>query len=128
MCHKSFLVTDTRPCVLIHIKLCYIEPVVEITTVSAGCGHVNITWNVTDWCDAFSYNVTLSYTSNDIKSVMTEMKSHTFTGLPDDTQINITVTGIRVNRDILGFDSTSVRTIDIESMCKFIIKSCWLHY
>ena len=40
----------------------------------------------------------------------------TITGLPDDTQININVTGIRYNPDILNFDTTSVRTKHFESM------------
>ena len=67
-----------------------------------------------------SYNVTLSYIAKDIKSVtlplITEMNSSTFTGLPDDTQVNITVSGMYRNRDVLSFDSTSVRTIEFEGM------------
>ena len=61
--------------------------------------------------------------------MMTAMMSHVFTGLPDDTQINITVTGIRVNRDILGFDSTSVITIKVESMyvcARLLCASCFI--
>ena len=118
------------------IYICYVDSrsVVEITTVSVGCGYVNISWNVTgnnDMCSVFSYNVTLSYVTMDdhvTKSVITTMNSYTFTGLPDDTQVNITVFGVHRDSDILSIDSTSVRTIDIKSMCQFIIKSCWLHY
>ena len=57
-------------------------------------------------------------------SMFTAMNSSTFTGLPDDTQVNITVSGIRTNFDILSVDSTSVTTGDFKSMCKFT--SCWL--
>ena len=66
----------------------------------------------------FSYNVTLSYFANDIRSVtfsITTMNLSTFTGLPNDTLFNITIYGIDRNRDVLSFDSTSVRTIDYES-------------
>ena len=88
------------------------RPVVEITTVSVGCGYVNISWNVTgnnDECSVFSYNVTLSYVTMDdhvTKSIITRMNSYTITELPDDTQVNITVFGIHRDRDILSFDST----------------------
>ena len=60
--------------------------------------------------------------------MITTMNSSTITGLPDDTQVDITVFSILTNQNILSFDSTSVRTLDIKSMCKFIIKSCQLHY
>ena len=108
--------------------VCYADkPVVGITTVSVGCEYVNISWSTTgnnDECSVGFYSVTLSYVAEDIKSVVhmtTKMNSSTITGLPDDTHVNITVTGVHGNRDILSFDSTSLRTIDIKSMCKFII-------
>ena len=111
-------------CMYVCMHICilhYVDnPVVEITTVSAGCGYVNISWNVTgnnDVCSVFSYNVTLSYVTDDhvIKSVITTMNSSTFTELPDDTQVNITVSGIGIMQDILTFDCTSVSTVAFES-------------
>ena len=71
----------------------------------------------------FSYNVTLSYIAKDIRSVtlflITTMISSTFTGLPDDTQVNITVSGVNRNLDVLSIDFTFVRTRDYGSMYKF---------
>lgn len=98
------------------------EPEVQITTVSVGCGYVNISWNITDnndECSVFSYDVTLSYVTMDdhvTESIVTTMNSSTITGLPDDTQINITVSGIGVLQDVLTFDCTSVSTVAFESM------------
>ena len=56
---------------------------------------------------------------------MTTMNSFTFSELPHDTPLSITVFGVNSNRDVLSFDSTSVITIGFESMCKFT--SCQLH-
>ena len=60
--------------------------------------------------------------------MISTVNSSTITGLPDDTQVNIIVFGILTNQNIFSFDFTSVRTLDIKGMCKFIIKSCQLHY
>ena len=105
---------------------------IEITTVLLGCGYVDISWNVTDSIDEkciVSYNVTLSYVGKD-KNVtvfmMTTMNSSTFSEIPYDTPLSITVFGVNSYRDILSFDSISVRTIGFESKCKFT--SCQLHY
>ena len=95
------------------------KPEVQITTASVGCGHVNISWNVTDnddECSVFSYNVTLSKDDHVTESIVTTTNSSTFTGLPGGTQININVSGIGVMQDILTFDCTSVSTIAFESM------------
>ena len=54
-------------------------------------------------------------------TMVTQMNSYTFTELPDDTEVNIIVTGISLMQAILSFDTTSVRTtIFFESMCKLI--------
>ena len=106
---------------------------IEITTVLLGCGYVDISWNVTDSIDEkciVSYNVTLSYVGKD-KNVtvfmMTTLNSSTFSEIPYDTPLSITVFSINIYRDVFSFDSTSVRTIGFESMCKFM--SCYiLHY
>ena len=99
------------------------KPLVEITTVTGGCGYVSVSWNVignNDKCKVFFYNVTLSYIAKDIKSVIlvliTTMSSYTFTGLPDDTLFNITVFGLSRSEDVLSFVSTSVNTVEFESM------------
>ena len=54
------------------------------------------------------------------QSMITTMNSSTFTGLPDDTQFNITVSGIGVMQDNLTFDRTSVRTAAFES--KYVLQ------
>ena len=109
-------------CMYTYTHVCYADkPVVQIATVSGGCGYVNISWNVTgnnDECRVTLYDVTLSYVTMDdhiIESMLTAMNSYTFTLLPDDTQVNITVFGILTNRDIVSFDSTSVKTMEFES-------------
>ena len=106
-----------------YILYCYADkPVVQIATVSDGCGYVNISWNVTgnnDECRVTLYNVILSYVTMDdyvTGSVLTAMNSYTFTGLPDGTQVNITVFGILTNRDIVSFDSSSVKRGYYKSM------------
>ena len=93
-----------------HIKLwcnCVDRLVFERTTVTGGCIHVNISWTTiysTDDCNVLYYNVTLSYvTMNDhvTVSMVNTMNSSTITGLPDDTQVNITVTVIGVMQIVL---------------------------
>ena len=71
-----------------------------------------------DVCRITQYNLTLlSATAKIIISSVT-LNSHNFTGLPDDTLFNVTVTGINT----MGFvsninpDSTSVRTMICISM------------
>ena len=106
-----------------HIQLCYIGPVVEITTAIGGSRFVDISWSTAgnnDECRVFSYNVTLSYVTMDdhvTEFMVTTMNSSTFTGFPGGTQINITVYGVGVMQDILTFDSTSVTTVAFESKC-----------
>ena len=100
----------------------YLEkPVVEITTVSVGCGYVNISWNVTgnnDECSVFYYNVTSSYVTMDnhvMKSVITMMNSANIAGLPGETQINITVAAVGVMQVVFSVDSAFVETVPFES-------------
>ena len=106
---------NTKICTNIH----YIErPVVEITTATGGCGYVYVSWNVTD-SDVYSivrFNVTLS--SVDISmSVYSQMYSHNFTGLPDDTLFNVTVIGIILTgTTVVNLHSTSLRTKLIDGM------------
>ena len=98
------------------------RPVVEITSVTGGCRHVNISWNTTyntDNCSMLHYDVTLSYVTMDdhvTVPMVTTMNSTNFTGLPDDTQVNITVTAIGIQSVILSVDSTTVSTAAFESM------------
>ena len=103
------------------------KPVVKITGVTIGCGYVNISLNTTgniDECSVQFYNSTLSYITMSKRvtvsktSRVTSLMS-TITGLPDDMQMNINVTGIHANRDIINFDTTSVRTKHFKCMYKF---------
>ena len=61
--------------------------------------------------------------------MMTTMNSSTISELPYDTPLSITVFGMNSNRDVLSFDSTSVRTIGFESMyvCTSLLQaSCYI--
>ena len=106
------------------------KPVVRITGAIIGCGYVNISLSTTgniDECSVEFYDSRVSYeylNSNKSKRVtvsrVTRVTSSisTIPGLPDDTQVDIKVNGIRANHKILSFDTTSVRTKRFESMCK----------
>ena len=104
--------------------MCYVDkPMVKITTVTVGCDYVNISWAANDECNIFFYNITLLFVTRDSKvtaTMITAMSPCTFTGLPADTQVNITVAGISKMQDVLSFNSTSVRTIASESMYQYI--------
>ena len=124
--HACMYVYVLYVCIYIRTYVCCVDkPVVEITAVTVGCGYVNISWSTTgnnDECSVSLYNVTISYVTMDdhvIEAMLTAMSSSTITRLPDDTQIIITVSGISSNRDILSVDSTSVKTLEFESMHKF---------
>ena len=117
------------------MQICYVDrPVVEITTATGGCRHVNISWSTTyntDNCIVDYYDVTLSYVTMDgnvTQSMVTTMNSSTFTGLPDDTQVNITVTATVITQVVFTADSTSVSTVAFESMCIIMHVLCICNY
>ena len=93
-----------------------------ITTTAAGCGFVNISWNATDnnnECSVAKYSIIISCETMDdhvTKLTVTTMNSFTFTGLLDDTLINITVTAVSESRVGLSSDSASVKTKVFKSM------------
>ena len=95
------------------------EIMIEITAVG-GCGYVSVSWMVTgtiDMCSPIEYNVTLSSSMMKMDSVVTSATTHRFTGLPDDTQFTVTVTGIYAMGLASDSDSTSVKTMMVcESM------------
>ena len=124
--------TDNLDVMKIHIM--YVDrPVVEITTATGGCRHVNISWSTTyntDNCSVDHYDVTLSYVTMDdhvTQSMITTMNSSTITGLPGGTQVNITVTAIVIKQVVFTADSTSVSTVAFESMYIHIILFLYLH-
>ena len=85
---------------------------IEITA-TGGCGYVNVSWMVTgniEVCRPVQYNVTLSSLITNVDSVVTSMTTYRFTGLPDDTQFTVTVTGIYAMGLASDSDSTSVKT------------------
>ena len=92
---------------------------IEITA-TGGCGYVSVSWMVTgniDVCAPVQYNVTLSSSMINMDAVVTSMNTHRFTGLPDDTQFTVTVTGIYAMGLASDSDSTSVKTMMVcESM------------
>ena len=85
---------------------------IKITTTTIECGYVYVSWNATassDMCRITQYNVTLSSATINMTISISGMNSHNFTGLPDDTLFNVSVTGIKIRRVGIS-DSTSVRT------------------
>ena len=108
---------------------------VEITTATEGCGYINVSWTVignNDVCPIHFFATTLSFvTMGNYETVYkeTQVKSISFNELPNDTQVNVTVTGISNTEVILSLDSTSVRTKVFKSMCMQIyILLITLHY
>ena len=97
------------------------KPVVQITTTTAGCDYVSVSWMVTgniDVCAPVQYNVTLSSSIINISALITSMNTHRFNGLPDDTQFSVTVTGINVMGLASDPVSASVVMMGVcESMC-----------
>ena len=96
----------------------YVEdPVVKITKATGGCGNVSVSWNATGnnyVCRVRVYNVTLSFLSMDMmvfESTHTTGRLMSFTGLPYDTQFNITIIGNNVLGALSDFAITSVRTM-----------------
>ena len=114
------------------------RPLVEITTITGGCRQVKISWTTnynTDKCTVLYYDVALSYVTMDdnVKtSMVTTKKFATITGLPDDTQVNITVAAIGMMEVVFSVDSALVSTaVASKSMyCMCIITSVLpsLHY
>ena len=109
-------------CVCMYTYICTTDkPVVQITTTTAGCDYVSVSWMVTgntDVCTPVQYNVTLSSSTINISALITSMNTHRFNGLPDDTQFSVTVTGINLMGLASDPVSTSVVTVGVcESMC-----------
>ena len=87
---------------------------VKITATAGGCGYVNVSWttpNSSEVCRSTQYNVTLSSATVKIIISSVSLNSHNFTGLPDDTLFNVTVTGINTMGFVSNPDSTTVRTM-----------------
>ena len=91
---------------------------VEITTATAVCGYVSVSWTSTgssNVCSPVQYNVTLSSSTVDMTVSITSMNTHNFTELPNDTQFTVTVIGINVMGVVSDPVSTSVDII----LCMF---------
>ena len=113
-----------------HTCVCtYIDqPVVKITAKTGGCGYVYVSWTApgsSDVCRITQYNVTLSSTTVNMTILINGTNFHNFTGLPDDTVFNVTVTGIN-DTELTGIPgSTSVRTLICISTYVLIINYVW---
>ena len=102
-----------------HCGYTYVDvPMVEITTATGGCGYVSVSWTVPDSnkCPVRSYTVTLSSTMDELTSVMTSHKQHTFNGLSFNTLFNVTVFSHIAHVLLSGSVTTSVRTKDREGV------------
>ena len=86
----------------------------KITTAIIGCEYIYVSWiapSSSDVCNITQYNVTLSSAVVNVIISISGMNSHNFTGLPNNTLFNITVTGINTMGFASNSDSTSVRTM-----------------
>ena len=103
--------------------IAYIDvPVVEITNAIGGCGYVYVSWMVlgnNDICEITTFHLTLvpivmGLPVGATTQKSTDMYSYNFTGLPDDTEFQITVIGssLLVNTDPA---SATVRTMILNS-------------
>ena len=92
---------------------------VHIATPMIGCGYVFVKWSATgniddEMCGISHFDVMSSY-GDKSNTTRTSLVMYNFTGLPDDTLFNVTVVGINFRNDFIDLDSTSVRTMVIES-------------
>ena len=93
-----------------------------------GCEYVYVLLTAagsSDVCRITQYNVTLLSATINMTMLSSGMNSHNFTGLPNDTLFNVTVTGINAMGDVGIPDSTSVRTMTCISMYIIIINYVW---
>jgi len=89
-------------------------PVIEAVKVTGGCGYVSVTWTAIKY-GSVNFNVTLSSTVAMDMMITTLNNFYNFTGLPDNTQYDVTVFGTNIC-GISKVHSTSVRTMILESM------------
>ena len=95
---------------------------ISIITSTGGCGYVYVSWtvigNVPDdkMCGIGRVTVTLSSVDVSMTKIPV-MNSYNFTRLPDATLFNVTVIGIStIDNNVISLDSTSVKTMIVESM------------
>ena len=100
-------------CTCIH----YTErPVVEIATVTGGCGYVYVSWTAihhvgeNDQCNIISSEVTLSSATINVQAENVAMNYYNFTGLPGDTLFNATVISVIAGK-VFNLDSTVKTTV-----------------
>ena len=104
--------------------ICVVNPLVEVTDVTGGCGYVSARWAtigiISELCRIVQYNVTLSSaTMNVSMPILTTTQFHNFTGLPDDSLFHVTVFGHTVFGLLSNIEVTSARTISTY-VCMYI--------
>ena len=85
-----------------------------------GCGYIFVQWIITgnvndEMCGISHFDITSSY--GDVsENMMTSVINYNFTGLPDDALFSVIVVAFNLIGNFIDLDSTSVRTMVIESM------------
>ena len=92
-----------------------VNPLVEVTAVTGGCGYVSARWAaigiISELCKTVQYNVTLSAIMNVSMPILTTANFHNFTGLPDDTLYDVTLFGHTVFGLFSNIEVTAVKTM-----------------
>jgi len=83
------------------------KPVIETVTVTGGCRYVCVTWTAIN--ASVNFNVTLLSPVAMNMTITTPSNSYNFTGLPGNTQYDVTVFGTNMC-GMSNVHSTSVRT------------------
>ena len=110
---------DYNNCVLyIFTYIFVVNPLVEVTAVTGGCGYVSARWAaigiISELCKTIQYNVTLSSASMNVSMpILTTTNFHNFTGLPDDTLYDVTLFGHTVFGLLNNVEVTSVKTMSM---------------
>ena len=106
----------------IHSYICTDKPVVQITTITSGLDSVSISWtsstgNGSDACTIAFYQVGLTSQSPGGVAMATQvtMKSHTFTGLPNNTEFVFLLNAVSVSGITSKTEMRTVRTKMSES-------------
>jgi len=84
------------------------KPVIETVTVTGGPGYVSVTWTAIKY-GSVNFNVALSSPVAMDVTITTPNDFYNFTGLPGETQYDVTVFGTNMC-GMSNVNSTSVRT------------------
>ena len=104
-----------------YVRMCIMvdKPVIEITA-TGGYRHVYVSWSVSgnvsdDVCRITRTVVAISFMETSMTVNSVPLGSHNFTGLPDNTTVNITIAGLNMMLNSISVNFTSARTTAVDS-------------